>query len=37
MGYFRKDEISREEVTRMMAGGQELQELEGRLAAARSG
>jgi simple sugar transport system ATP-binding protein len=35
MGYFRKSEISREEVTRMMAGGQELQELEGRIAAAR--
>ncbi|RTZ83774.1 MAG: sugar ABC transporter ATP-binding protein, partial [SAR324 cluster bacterium] len=32
MGTFRKSEISREEVLSMMAGGQELQELEADLA-----
>ncbi len=36
MGYFRKGEISREQVTAMMAGGQELTELENRLAEARA-
>jgi len=36
MGYFRKDGISREQVTAMMAGGQELTELENRLAEARA-
>jgi simple sugar transport system ATP-binding protein len=36
MGYFRKDEISREQVTAMMAGGQELTELEKRLTEARA-
>ena len=28
MGYFTKSEVSREEVTNMMAGGEELRELE---------
>ncbi len=37
MGSFRKDEISREEVTKMMAGGEELRALESRLDEARSG
>ena len=36
MGYFRKDEISRDQVTAMMAGGKELAELENRLAEARA-
>ena len=33
MGYFRKGEISREHVPAMMAGGQELVDLEAKLAA----
>jgi simple sugar transport system ATP-binding protein len=36
MGYFRKEEISRDRVTAMMAGGEELAELENRLAEARA-